>query len=526
MTTLMPKRTLCLLLSICLVFAFCPATLAGASPYYASDVNAYELDDFENGDTCNLTVGGTLVVPAGYRLTFSKASVASYNEATHTITGLKAGTVTVAYTDAPDPEPGADADEDYDPDDYDSGSFTLTVYSYSSLQNKSYRVACKANDWGSIDASLTIKAKGISEDAGAVELLDDSIKSASGSTTPDAWLESADNDAIVLAFSRAGTHKVTLSVNGLRLTIKVQVVQLSLNKTSVVLCKGKTATLKVKNAQKVTFKSGNTLVAKVKKSGKTAKVTPRQLGNATITATADGLTFICAVAVTSKKAYKAVQNAKTDLKRKYVYSQPKRMKAGYRDCSSFVSRCYWDASLKRKIFAIGGASGKTWAFPAAEQAQWLNKKGKRVAYKAVSPDTVLPGDTLYFETDYAGKNSSYRHIDHAAIYLGGGLYLHTGGYGGKGTVGYGNYYAIDSSVKFIGRPISAFTLNHAQVTLKRGKSTTLKTICAKGKVKFKSSKTSIAKVSAKGKVTAKKKGTCTITAKCKAGNYRCKVVVK
>ena len=62
---------------------------------------------------------------------------------------------------------------------------------------------------------------------------------------------------------------------------------------------------------------------------------------------------------------------------------------------------------------------------------------------------------MYFETDYAGKDASqWRYIDHAALYVGNGYILQTGGYGGKGTVGLSSYWPKDSRVKFIGRPLS------------------------------------------------------------------------
>ena len=77
----------------------------------------------------------------------------------------------------------------------------------------------------------------------------------------------------------------------------------------------------------------------------------------------------------------------------------------------------------------------------------------RLAYGACSPVKLRPGDTIYYETDYAGKDASqWRYIDHAALYVGNGYALNTGGYGGKGSVGLRYYRAGDPSVKFIGRP--------------------------------------------------------------------------
>lgn len=69
-------------------------------------------------------------------------------------------------------------------------------------------------------------------------------------------------------------------------------------------------------------------------------------------------------------------------------------------------------------------------------------------------------------------------------------------------------------------------LNNNDISLYVGDSYTLKLKNAKGKVKWSSSKKSIATVSSKGKVKAKKKGACKITAKVGKKKYTCKVKVR
>ncbi len=73
---------------------------------------------------------------------------------------------------------------------------------------------------------------------------------------------------------------------------------------------------------------------------------------------------------------------------------------------------------------------------------------------------------------------------------------------------------------------SKVKLNKKKITLYVGKTTTLKVKGTKKKVKWSSSKKSVATVSSKGKVKAKKKGTTTITAKVGGKKYKCKVTVK
>ena len=69
-------------------------------------------------------------------------------------------------------------------------------------------------------------------------------------------------------------------------------------------------------------------------------------------------------------------------------------------------------------------------------------------------------------------------------------------------------------------------LNKTKITLNVKKSYQLKLTNNRRKVKWSSSKKSVATVNSKGKVTAKKKGTARITAKVGSKKYTCKVTVK
>ncbi len=73
---------------------------------------------------------------------------------------------------------------------------------------------------------------------------------------------------------------------------------------------------------------------------------------------------------------------------------------------------------------------------------------------------------------------------------------------------------------------SKVKLNKTKLTLVKGKSSTLKVVGTKKKVKWSTSNKKVATVSSKGKVTAKKAGTCTITAKIGSKKYKCKIVIK
>lgn len=73
---------------------------------------------------------------------------------------------------------------------------------------------------------------------------------------------------------------------------------------------------------------------------------------------------------------------------------------------------------------------------------------------------------------------------------------------------------------------AATKINKKKVTLIKGQTTTLKITGTQKKIKWSSSKKSVASVSSKGKVTAKKNGTATITAKVGSKKYTCDVSVQ
>ncbi len=84
------------------------------------------------------------------------------------------------------------------------------------------------------------------------------------------------------------------------------------------------------------------------------------------------------------------------------------------------------------------------------------------------------------------------------------------------------------STLFHAAPVRAagIKMNKKTLSLAVGKSYKLKVKKASGKVKWSSSKKSVATVSSKGTVTAKKAGTATITAKAKGKKTTCTVTVK
>ena len=73
---------------------------------------------------------------------------------------------------------------------------------------------------------------------------------------------------------------------------------------------------------------------------------------------------------------------------------------------------------------------------------------------------------------------------------------------------------------------SSISINKKKYTLVTGSTFKLKINGTSRKVKWSSNNKKIATVNSNGKVTAKKKGTCTITAKVNGKKYSCKITVK
>lgn len=237
---------------------------------------------------------------------------------------------------------------------------------------------------------------------------------------------SAEGDCIGLTAIGAGTAIVTVTVRdsnsqGVKATLALKVTVSSFKVSSskavgnsMVLYKGESGKLTVKGPSakgKITFSSSNKKVASVSTSG---KVLGRGCGNANIIIRSGDALTTFPVSVGTKKGVKAARWAAKNV-RKAKYSQSKRMKKGYFDCSSLTGRAYATQGM-----TLGGS--KAWSSTAATQAKWCKKKQRVVFEQSNDIDTsqLIPGDLIFFRLDYAGVNREYRHIDHVAMYVGGG----------------------------------------------------------------------------------------------------------
>lgn len=206
----------------------------------------------------------------------------------------------------------------------------------------------------------------------------------------------------------------------------------------------------------ITWTSTKPEVATVDETG---TVTAHKKGVCKIKATAVSsltkktVTVSCSVDVVSAKAYKAVAYAMEDYAKGTIqYSQSKRMKKNYRDCSSFVGRAYSRLNVK-----LGDESWTLeWSPTAADEAKYLKSKGKTVATGPVSAKKLRAGDLIFYS-----NTKDLDSIYHVAMYVGGGRVMHASDYDTGSAVRY-RYSVLakeskkslesDSKIVFIGRP--------------------------------------------------------------------------
>lgn len=114
------------------------------------------------------------------------------------------------------------------------------------------------------------------------------------------------------------------------------------------------------------------------------------------------------VSVCKKKAYKAVKKAQNAIGS--AYSQAKRMKKGFYDCSSLVWRSYSPYGV------LFGA--ESWAPTAADQALWCdeNEKSLSAGSISISDGKLVPGDLIFYSKN--ADNGRYKKIYHVAMFEG------------------------------------------------------------------------------------------------------------
>lgn len=222
----------------------------------------------------------------------------------------------------------------------------------------------------------------------------------------DAYL--SDNGTVTVYTMGSGTTKVTLVINGKTFKVSLRVIEVGLNKNSMLLATNQTGQLKVTGLKaNVKWTSSKPGVVKVTSDG---KVKALKNGNAVIKAKVGDFTLGCAVSVVSANRYKTIRQAER-IGKTCTYSQPKRMQTGYYDCSSLTWRAY-------KLSGI--TFGNSYYAPvAASQAQWCVQKKKNIkgglSMSNVKNMKLNAGDLMFEE---GSDNGRYRNIYHVEMISG------------------------------------------------------------------------------------------------------------
>ena len=138
---------------------------------------------------------------------------------------------------------------------------------------------------------------------------------------------------------------------------------------------------------------------------------PKKQGMTKFYVKADGKQKTYQAAVTSYQAVKAIAKAKKA--KGCRYSQARRMRRGYYDCSSLIWRCY-------KPYGVHFGS-RSYAPVAASEAKYMKRHKKVISYKRLKASKLLPGDVIFYSYT---RNGRYRNISHVALYIGNGRIIH------------------------------------------------------------------------------------------------------
>lgn len=208
-----------------------------------------------------------------------------------------------------------------------------------------------------------------------------------------------------------GTIDISIIVDGKMLTAKIIVTNPKFTSSAEIMYKKQSKTVKLKGLNStystVAFSSSNKKVATVSKKG---VVKAKKSGRVRIYAQVDGKKIYALVEVSSKAGYQASKKAIAISKTKTKYSQIRRMRKGYYDCSSLVSRVY-------RPYGVYFGVKRGWSPTAAAIGKWCTRNKKVLSKKAVSYKKLLPGDLVCYS--YA-RNGRYRNISHIEIYVGNG----------------------------------------------------------------------------------------------------------
>ncbi|WP_026834715.1 Ig-like domain-containing protein [Eubacterium xylanophilum] len=213
---------------------------------------------------------------------------------------------------------------------------------------------------------------------------------------------------LYVSASSGGKSTLTVTIGGKVFVINVNITEIAINKTSVVLKKGGKVTLKVNGTKKkASWTTSNKKVATISKKG---VVKAKKVGNVIIKGKLGDAYFASVISVVKSKMTKVIKRAKY-IGGNWKYSQPKRMTEGFYDCSSLVWKSYSLANIK--------FGNKNYAPVAAELAKYIKSNGKvltnKYTKKQVQSLKFRPGDLMF---EPGAKNGRYKGIYHVEMFVG------------------------------------------------------------------------------------------------------------
>ena len=245
-----------------------------------------------------------------------------------------------------------------------------------------------------------------------------------------ATLTTYEKKAAVLG-TKPGTGTITANVDGKVFNIKYTVVNPTVNNLKAVIKKGEKVQFPILGDTGTVpeFTSRNESVATVS-------------GDGIVKGVNSGVTYVDVkignihksyrIEVYAKGMYKIVNRAMYIVNH-WKYSQPKRMRKGYYDCSALVWKGY--KSYKHYNKKLGSGS---YAKTAASLFDYLKEKNQIVYYGFIDIDDMKPGDLIFYgDYNAAVKYSTpgrTLNIYHVSMYAGAGKVVEKGGQ----TINYNN----------------------------------------------------------------------------------------
>ena len=293
---------------------------------------------------------------------------------------------------------------------YDESTYydrlTFSVFVYPDMSNVELVSSSQTKYMSSYDYNTEFDFKLKSDIAldGENQNIDFDYKSSNSSMSVSAKLK---NNVVSIWAYKPGKTTVTFTIYGATFNVYINVIKVKINRTYLVLIKGKSSKLSIKGISKgIKWKSLKSSVVKVNGKG---KIKARKVGTSVIVANIGGAKVGCAVSVVTPKTYRVIRKAKSIAKG--TYSQPKRMERGYYDCSSLVWRAY------SRYGTYFGA--RSYAPVAADICRWCMIHHKKVSGKMtegqIQKMKFRAGDLIFKP---GAKNGRYKGVYHVEMFTG------------------------------------------------------------------------------------------------------------